>query len=52
MIEVFCLNCEKFIELDISKLRPLEMEGDCQKLKGSCHKCKEIAEVKIILHWQ
>lgn len=52
MIEVFCPNCNEFIELKTDKLHSFEMEGDTQILKDCCPKCKEIAEVKITLHWQ
>lgn len=52
MIEVFCPNCEEFINIETDKLRPLEMEGDARIVRGPCPKCKETAEVKIMLHWQ
>jgi len=52
MIEVFCPNCQVFVEMKKTNLVPPEAEGDYAKIKGVCPKCKEIAEVKIQLHWQ
>lgn len=52
-IEVYCPNCREFIEMkQPNEFRALEMEGDYYILKNSCPKCKEIAEVKVMLHWK
>lgn len=52
-IEVFCPNCREFIEMQQpNEFKTLEMEGDYFTLRNSCPKCKEIAEVKVALHWK